>query len=250
VEIATDELILGSIHGSWQRYGEHSDNPEDFDNALTADECPDLQDEPSDNVLEKKTCANDVFGSADSGDRYERFLLEFDEEQIFPKREDDEEHLPGLICKANEIPSTLESLGGAIAEGTESCIEDPPYACEEADDCPAFAHEAEDDGGGPSCEEFGESGDRYCTSAVQVRMYPRDGADTSVEDLEDHDYCLSDTIDSDMTPGGCIVARDKYSLTTCGSRDDAATLQWEESGAKNALEGYQVDLVYSTSTDE
>ncbi|MFW5966326.1 MAG: hypothetical protein ACOCV2_02355, partial [Persicimonas sp.] len=28
VEIAEDELILASIHGSWRRYGEHPDNPE------------------------------------------------------------------------------------------------------------------------------------------------------------------------------------------------------------------------------
>lgn len=95
--LASDDLVVGSIHGEYHRY--------------TGD-IPDTCSNQSRRREEAHVCSTSL-GSATSGDRYEDFLRNF--ETIFPERPDDGGHLPGHMCTRN--------FGGALSEFAETLRE-------------------------------------------------------------------------------------------------------------------------------
>jgi hypothetical protein len=111
--VTNDAVVAASIHGNAKRYGATSDYPQGDPQDYEA--CKDLQQPPSDSVEEQTSC-NSQFGSAFSGDRYERFLRQFDASQVFPTVPGDPNaHMDGLICEPAQFGDTLEGIGTMLA---------------------------------------------------------------------------------------------------------------------------------------
>jgi hypothetical protein len=236
-DVANESIIAASIHGNWRRYGAMADYPSGEPPATNT--CTDL---PSESIAERPSCDTE-FGSAYSGDRYERFLRQF--ENVFPKKPDDpNQRMKGLICSPQEIATTLEQIGETIAGTVSSCIDEVPSICTTSDDCPTYSFGE----GTAECLPFGESGKSYCNSGIQVRLYP--GAETTLADVESHEYCVPGSVDSQLTPGGCVVDPAQYSFEACpGAETLAINLNWTDSRYFNTLSGYKVELVYRLLTE-
>ncbi|MFP4598842.1 MAG: hypothetical protein ACLFVJ_11350 [Persicimonas sp.] len=249
MQAVRDTMVVASIHGRWQRYGE--DYPDDSP-PITLEACDDDY-VPSEDEREKSSCSGE-FGEAFSGDRYDRFLREFNDDSIFPSPDEGnpDDPLDWLICSDDpeEFERTMEALGEKVAGSATACFSDPPYECETSDDC--FDHMFGE--GTPECVQFAETSKKYCTSGLQVRMYPDPDIDSdsvkTVEDLEDNDYCLQESIDSVATPGGCVVKPEKYDMVTCSGKDDEMSLEWVEDTARRDLSGFNVELVYTIRSPE
>jgi hypothetical protein len=235
-----DGIVLASFHGRWKRFGEDTDYPEG--QPMRPEECtPDLTAEPAEEKLKAHSCQTQ-WGAAFSGDRYDRWLRNFPQANIFPKPDSDpNKPLDGLMCAPENIPGELKDLGDTIAGSVSECITDVPYECEQADECPDFMF----GGGTPSCVQFGQSDQSYCESGVQVRLYPAEGSEKTADDVEAHPYCIPDSFNSSVTPGGCVISRDRYSLETCGGLDSAIDLVWSSDTPYEDLIGYEVEMVYA-----
>jgi hypothetical protein len=231
-----DGIVLASFHGRWKRYGEDPSYPEG--DPIHPDDCEAMQSPPADDQARTASCRT-RWGTTFSGDRYDRFLRQFPQANVFPAGHPGEP-LDGLMCAPENIPAELLQLGDTNA-GTVSCITDPPRRCESDDDCADFAFGA----GQPQCTQFGASDVSYCDSAVQLRLYPGVGVDRRFSDLRDHPYCIPESVDSDATPGGCVISRDRYDLVTCGGLDNAMDLVWSSDTPYEDLIGYEVELVYA-----
>lgn len=246
VDDIRNSVVVASINGNWRRYNEEPASypegtaPTDV-NALSCDSGLDAS-------IEKKVSCLSSFGSAYSGDRYERFLRQFNQKYVFPDIPDSpDQHAPGLICQPDSIPQTLANIGQTIAGSVSQCIFDVPFECSTTDECPAFYY-----GDGTSaCVPFGNSGKSYCNSGVQVRMYPGKGDSAhTFEELQQHEYCIPDSIDSTMTPGGCVVKRDEYEFQPCpGAETQAVDMIWTDPLYFEKLAGYDVELVYTLLPD-
>lgn len=237
-DVEDDAIIAASIHGRWKRYGE--DYPDG--QALTPQDCKNLE---TTGERGEQTSCNTAFGTAFSGDRYERFLRQFNPDQVFPTIPSAPgAHMDGLICRPNEITNTLKSLGQKIAGSVSQCIYRVPHACDSSDQCPAFAFGDDT----AECLPFGQKpGASYCNSGLQVRLYPGKGeGDKTFADLQNHEYCIPESIDSPMTPGGCVIKRDKYEFGACpGAPELAINMTWTDDRYFNSLSGYEVELVYT-----
>ncbi len=244
-KIEKNEVVVAAITGEWRRYGAEDGYPSAQPPPLSAwtngnDECP--QQLPA-SMAKKPSCASPDFGDAYTGDRYDRFLRQFDHDRVFPEiPTDPSQHLPGLICKPRYIDKTLASIGKTIAGSVSQCIFDVPYACTSDDECPQFYFGE----GTPTCTPFGDGsgGTGYCNSGIQVRMSP--GKDHTMDDLLNNDYCIPESVGSDLTPDGCVIKPSEYKFVPCpGAETQAIDLQWQDSHYFEKLAGYKVDLVYT-----
>lgn len=241
-----DSMVVASIHGRWSRYGESYPDPEEDGQPYTIESCKDNQ-RPPDELEERESCFDPDLGGATSGDRYQRFLRAFPDDNIFPAPSDDDpsENLPGLICAGN-FAQTLQDLGEKVAGSATACFSDPPYECETADDCFGYMFGE----GTPECVQFAETSRKYCTSGLQVRMYPDPDSDKTFEDLDGNEYCIQESIDSVATPGGCVVKPEKYDMVSCSGKDDEMSLEWVEETARRDLNGFNVELIYTIRSPE
>ncbi len=245
-EVKKSEVVVSTITGAWRRYGAASDYPssqpppiETWTNGAPKAQCGKAMNH--DNAKDI-ACGSPEFGTAYSGDRYDRFLRQFDRDRVFPKIPKEGEHIPGMICQPTQIPHTLESIGKTIAGSVSQCIFDVPYACTSDDECPQFYFGE----GTPTCTPFGDGsgGTGYCNSGIQVRMSP--GKDHTMDDLLNNDYCIPESVGSDLTPDGCVIKPSTYKFVPCpGAETQAIDLQWQETHYFEKLAGYKVDLVYT-----
>jgi hypothetical protein len=240
-DVENESIIAASIHGRSVRYGV---GYPDGQPPLTMEACQAVSGQISESLAERTTCDTD-FGTAYSGDRYDRFLRKFDPKQVFPRiPADPNVNLDGLICQPERIDNTLEQIGETIAGSVSSCITNVPFSCSADEDCPAYAFGE----GTEQCLPFGESSDSYCNSGIQVRLYP---GDNTLADLENHEYCVPGSINSTMVPGGCVVDPTQYEFSACpGAETSAISLNWTDSRYFNTLSGYNVELVYTLLTGE
>ena len=123
-------------------------------------------------------------------------------------------------------------------------IGEPVHRCAGPNDdasCPSFSFGSDE----AACTQWGTGQEYYCNSALQLRMYPGSGAGAKTfEDLRDHPWCIPDSVDSALTPGGCVIARDRYTFEPCAAAPtQAIELVWRDS--LDALAGYDVELVYT-----
>jgi hypothetical protein len=243
-EVKSDAIIAASIHGVSKRYGATPDYPSGQPPKNMA-ECEAITPPLSSSLEQIAPCNTPDFGTAFSGDRYEDFLRQFDPNQIFPKiPADPTQPLEGLICSPGRIAGTLEDIGRTIAGSVASCIYQVPHICSTSEECPAYAYGE----GTKECLAFGESGDSYCNSGIQLRMYP---GDNTMADLEAHEYCVPGSIGSEMVPDGCVIKPEMYTFSACpGAETEAINLDWTDSKYFNALSGYNVELVYTLLTEE
>lgn len=263
-EINKEAVVVTSIHGDYRRYGESYPSASAIETAISAQPAADqvamrekihqilanpnscdedIRREPYVQIAEKISCGSPQLGDAFSGDRYERFLRHFSPDRVLPAiPERDGDRMPGLICSADGMGVTLGKIGELIAGSVEQCITSPPFECDTHADCPAFSFS--DDA--PACQPFGRGSEKFCNSGLQLRLFPgTDEKGHSFEELKAHPYCIPESIDSELTPGGCIIRRDMYSIEPCVARDSAINLVWSRADSFNDLAGYQVKLVYA-----
>ncbi|QDG51810.1 hypothetical protein FIV42_13980 [Persicimonas caeni] len=230
-EIDETEVTVASIHGRWKRYGATDAYPEAT--PIDVDECSEMEDRPGLDRSVQPACDSE-FGTAFSGDRYERFARNFS--RSYPQV--DGEHMPGLICQPDAIPDTLEAIGSASASAAAVCITRELHACEgDATACPdhRFGDAA------PSCAP-GPNDRPFCDSAVELQLF----AGIPGATLTDTGYCIPDSIDADGLDGGCVVSRDKYRLATCNSAEGVRFVWENPQEAVTTLDGYYVKLRYLT----
>lgn len=102
-EVSPEEVFVGSIHGRAQRFS--GDRPTD-------DQCA-----MADYSGITPTCATSL-GAAYSGDRYERFLLQFPSGNFFPEPEGDSPRMTGWMCRGDFSPA-ISALGGWLATAVD-----------------------------------------------------------------------------------------------------------------------------------
>jgi hypothetical protein len=258
-------VVVTSIHGNYLQYGASYPTQSAIDEAISKqpeadqqtirekietmlanpNECTGrIRQAPYSAVDEKRACASPTLGTAFSGDRYESFLEKFPADRVLPAiPEDENAHMPGLICEGEDgIRVTLGKIGELIAGSVAQCIESPPHACNTDADCPAFGFGGE----AGSCLQFGTGTQKYCDSGLQVRLYPGEGEDGhTFAELQNHEYCIPESIDSMWTPGGCVIDRQWYDMIPCASTTDAINLDWTAENPHEDLAGYKVELVYT-----
>src|SRR5690554_6037935 len=261
--INENTIVVTSIHGESRRYGESYPTPTAIEAAISAAPGPDQETiraninafllNPNScnkqvryapyNVLDEgisctffESPESTTVRQAFSGDRYDSFLSHFAKETVLPQ-------IPtGLICDPASMGATLGEIGELIAGSVAQCIVEPPHECLVDEDCPAFVFGDQE----PSCLPFGRSDRKFCDSGMQLRIYPGTGeAARTFADLQTNPYCIPESIDSEMTPGGCVVDRSRFAVTECTAVEAGMNIEWVEEESFQILGGYNVELVYS-----
>lgn len=233
------EVVVASIHGHSERYGSDGQDPPSMEL------CETLEDD----LAVRSTCSNpETFGTAYSGDRYERFLRTFDTDRIYPKpRINDPDQMPGLLCTPGRFESYMQGIAKTIVGAVEQCIYRLPRGCESGAQasCPDHSFGT----GEGSCTQFGNTSDYFCDSSVQVRLYPGDGEDArSFEELRDHAYCVAESLDTRLSPGGCVVDPAYYGFEKCTAQDAGVKIKWAEERWFEKLAGFEIETVVSTGS--
>lgn len=268
-QLNENSIVVTSIHGESRRYGEVYPTPSAIEAAINA-EAPADQETISANIdrylSDPNSCA-DMRGTVDnapysvlaeeisctfedpsssggptqvrrafSGDRYDSFLRHFSQDFVLPK-------IPtGLICDPASMGATLGEIGELIAGSVAQCVVEPPHECLVDEDCPAFAFGDDE----PRCLPFGRSDRKFCDSGMQLRIYPGTGdAARTFADLQSNPYCIPESIDSEMTPGGCVMDRSRFTITECAAVEAGMNIEWVDEDSFQILGGYSVELVYS-----
>ncbi|QDG51510.1 hypothetical protein FIV42_12370 [Persicimonas caeni] len=226
-------IVVASLHANSKRYGATANYPEADPSTFQ------LCEQPPESLKKEPSCSNpETFGTAYSGDRYEAFLRSFDGDRIYPKPQG--EFMPGLVCNPDEFSGHMKGIATTIVGAVEQCITQMPVSCQGPSDtsCPSFPFDA----GAGQCSQFGRVDQYFCDNAIQVRMYPKE---RSFADLQDHEYCLADSIDSQMAPNGCVVDPNVYGFEPCSARDEGVTIKWNEARWFERLQGFRLEVVVS-----
>jgi hypothetical protein len=239
------EVFVASIHGNFQRY-----------DGQTPDACDGTQ------TFVFPSCAT-VNGTAYSGDRYERFLRTFPEEQFFPQLNTAAPELPltGFMCNANgDFGPALQAIGELISQTSASCVSDSVMPCEGPEDnsCPPVPYTNQPgrclplpNTGGPNPAGVDVPISYYCDSGLQVRAKLASPL-TPLENLTNSGYCIEGSVGDIGFPRGCVVTETKYTWNACPSGFPGLKLSWNnELEATNALAGTELQIRYNsvTSTD-
>lgn len=102
-EIHQNEVFVGSIHGRSKRF--EGERPTDQQCGM------------ADYAGVPPTCATSL-GAAYSGDRYERFLLQFPNGNFFPEPDEASSAVVGWMCRGDFSPA-LKALGGWLARAVD-----------------------------------------------------------------------------------------------------------------------------------
>ncbi|MFP4598843.1 MAG: hypothetical protein ACLFVJ_11355 [Persicimonas sp.] len=232
-EISSDEVVVASLHGRNHRYGR--DYP---------DGQPPSPLECTESAIEgfepDASCESEELGSAFSSDRYERFLLQFEPHRIYPAPDEDKEYLEGLICNPKRFGDYMSEVADIIVGSLGECVTEMPIECDGPSDssCPDFGFGE----GHSQCTRFGNSDQYYCDSAVQVRLF---ADQRPLDQLRDHDYCIPESVDSPMTPDGCVVDRQLYRFEACDAFDSGVVLEWSEPRWFEQVRGFEIEVVMS-----
>jgi hypothetical protein len=242
------EVLVASIHGNSKRYrgdiipGEEcrvDDASASIPSACGAfSTCSDrsYEDVPP-------TCATRL-GEAYSGDRYERFIREFDNFFPEPNETAPEAPLTGWMCTGDFRPA-LEAIGEFLNTVPAGCITRPIRECAGPDDtCPAYAY----GGGQGACRPVPNSdGEYFCDSYVQVRARASDAA--TLERLRESGYCYPESADGGTV--GCVVDREHYELTACSGSVAGVRVRWvDEEAARSALAGTDLILRFASLAEK
>ena len=233
-----EQLLIASIHGTSKRYA--GPLPE----LCTAENTPKLEA-----VCESK------LGSADSGDRYERFMRQF--ENFYPNsvvagaedpeaaRLDFSRYEPlGLMCTDTFAPA-LTAIAEFIARPSGGCLETQwMRSCEGDKACGAHAYSGE--AGACGAVSDGQGGEvRFCESDVTVVAEALN--QEAMGRLEALSLCVPGSIrELATTLPSCVVAPRFYGFEPCPSGGARAQVTWR--GVSKAqfkeLEGFEVRPFY------
>jgi hypothetical protein len=227
-DFSRNEVIVASIHGQPDRY----DGP-----VLTREEC--AQDS---HVPVSTTCSSEERGTAFSGDRYARFLDEFEAGRRFPTANDP---VNGKIC-ADGFGESLATIAEIIVGSNRLCITEPVFRCTEDAQCPELGLLEGTGAPAPACEPFAMSGDSYCRNAIQLIMTAPEDAEDAAAALADTGYCYADSIG---TPDArsCIVDYGQYTLDVCPANDNGLTVNWQSDTPFQDIGEFTVEVNYAVT---
>jgi hypothetical protein len=238
-EVAQEDVFMASIHGDSKPY----------EGEITTDCGGD-----SESLFTDLNVCNTDLGTAKTGDRYESFLREF--ERVLPKVNEGE--TDGYMCRLEGFADPLKAVAGSFEGGSRTCISDR-VSCSESSDCPAFRYGAGNSDGSngsstETCQDWpGNGGDKYCRSAMQVRLRHSGDVDreTAVNELKNSDLCYEKSLGTEADPRGCVVRRDAYSWGQCQGNSDAVALTWNPADITNParqLANFEIEIRYTEIT--
>lgn len=236
-----NEVLVASIHGNSQRFSQN----------IRVEDCEDGQ------RYAQPSCAS-TSGIAYSGDRYERFLRTFPDDNFYPRPSESnpDAALAGEICRG-DFTAALRAISEFLVRDGGGCITEPILPCDGPMDqsCPPVAYTNTQG----SCELLPNTGvpgaggtevpaEYYCNSAIQVRAQITDPGPDTRQRLEATGYCVEGSIGDRTFPDGCVVSRDKYDWLACPSGAPGLKLDWTDGlvGATNALAGTTLQIRYNS----
>jgi len=236
-EVDQDDVFIASIHGS----------SDPFDGEIVKD----CGGNSSDLFSDINVCNTDL-GTAKTGDRYESFLREF--ERVLPNV--NEGQTDGYMCSRDGFSEPLQEVAGSFRSGSRTCISDR-VTCSESSDCPDFRYGVDSEGSDTeTCQDWpGSSGEKYCRSAMQVRLRQTGDVDreTAVSELRSSGLCYDESLETEADPRGCVVRRDAYSWDRCEGNSDAVALTWNPADITNParqLANFEIELRYTEITGD
>lgn len=236
-----DNILMASIHGTFNR------------STMPFPTCG-----PGMNPEIAPVCASEL-GEAFSGDRYERFIRQF--QNYYPRQNTTEETRLdfsikefGWMCSDTFAPA-LEAIGAFIGDKTSTCIVDKVQICQSDDECPGRIFTDQPGSCVPFPPTSERAGEGYCDSGIVLAL-ERDpsvaDADTQYAAIADNPYCLQESIGNLNSSDSCIVDPSNYTWGFCGNNESGIEYTWKESTAAvvSKLAGYTLKTIYSVSVDE
>lgn len=236
-EVSQTELLMASIQGQSRPYTEALPTP---------GECKDLGKSGRDGLL---TSCETRLGKARSGDRYERFIRQF--QQYYPNDVTEKTPLDftkfntGWICNGDFAPA-LSAIAEFIKNVKPGCVTDNVMPCEQDTDCPAQLYS----NAAGRCLEVGES--KFCDSGIVLQISLDDEAGAQFPDINTNPYCMTESIGKlrTKTPS-CLVKPELYSWQSCAATQ-GLSFEWMEDSPVVAqkLAGYKLELIYNATVDD
>lgn len=235
------EVLVASIHGDARRFPE----------VITEDDCS-----GDDWSGVNPTCASSL-GIAFSGDRYQRFLRLFPEENFYPE---EGANTQGWMCQGDFTPA-LEAIGEFLIRDTAGCVTRPILPCSGEMDtsCPAVPYSGDagrctlvPNTGGMSVDGEMVEARYYCDSGIQLRAQVRDSNVDSAEALRSTGYCIEESINDRSFPDGCVIDPNRYNWLPCPSGLAGLKLDWVDGvqDATRALGGVSLQIRYNSVSSE
>lgn len=237
-EVLGSEIYAAGIMGTSRR----------FDETFSPSQCEGTRQ------IEKLpfVCQSDL-GSAASGDRYERFIRQF--ENHYPnsvvEQYGEEARLDfsrvepvGWMCSTTFAP-VLSALGSFIS-GSRVCVEpDLLSECEVDADCPLrpFSDDGEVPGRCVSAQGS-EDGRRWCDTGLTLVIQRQLGGEALYEQIEEHPFCERASLGELGIERACVVKPAFYTMARRCSGSRSLQVEWsEDADAQRLLSGYELRLV-------
>ena len=241
-QLGADDIIVGSIHGTAKR----------FDQPIDAGSINELCQTEGARPRITPVCSSSL-GTATSGDRYERFMRQF--ERYFPNVNTDESTRLdfsvsefGWMC-SDSFVAALEGFGQIIAP-PNTCITDSIRACDAMSRCPDNRFT----GDPGQCVTYpGDRDESFCDTGIAIQLTRNldiPASQTLFPRLDEHPYCVQETVgEFDTDEPSCIIDPKLYSLGFCGNGAGIEIVWVEEDAVRqNKLAGYTLDTVYELDT--
>ena len=237
-EVLAGEIYAAGIYGTSRQ----------FQGSFSPAQCGDMRQ-----IDKLEPVCESGLGRAASGDRYERFIRQF--ENHYPNsvveqygqdaRLDFQYYEPlGWMCGTTFAP-VLSALGSFIS-GSRLCIEKELLSeCEVDADCPAspFGGQpgrcvSEIDGDGEI-----EGGRRWCDTNLSLVLERRPGEEALYEAVEEHPFCEPSSLGALAIDNACVVKPEHYAVERRCAGSRKLQVEWTGDGnIERLLSGYELHL--------
>ena len=234
--LSKEDIFIASIHGKSKPYDGKIQTTEEY--------CGNTK--KANNFKDNLTTCSGKTGASRSGDRYEAFLLNFDNH--FPEAAVNGK-VKGWMCDAS-LGRPLNKIAEALKTKGQACIRRPVLGCEKTSQCPS--HRYPEKAGRGTCSPWGASKDRkFCESAIQVRLKVNDSDSKPsqiIKQMPGDQVCYPGSIATDDFPDGCVVRRKYYEWIPCpGAKEDGIKLEWKNisQAPSRKFADFKVQIRYS-----
>lgn len=237
-ELDPGELIVGSIHGNYERYGSKSGQTIPESEQTRSGKGPNCTSTQQQNLVDTLDVCNTDRGTAKSGDRYADFLGELRSADFvtIPGKENSRR---GFMCRNGSLKAPLEAIAEEFRPDEGNCITKRVLPCRTGSDnpdCPGYQFDSS--GAGELCQQWGNSSGQkngFCSSAIRLQLEPASDDASFEEDLSDerNRFCIEESIGVDGSDT-CVMKRSFYSWETCQGNDNAIQIAWNSSKIQNA----------------
>lgn len=238
-EVLAGEIYAAGIYGTSRR----------FQGSFSPEQCGDTR------AIDKlEPVCESSLGRAASGDRYERFIRQF--ENHYPntviERHGEEARLDfqyyepvGWMCGTTFAP-VLSALGSFIS-GSRLCIARELLSeCEVDADCPESPFGGQpgrcvSDVGGDGGD--GEDARRWCDTNLSLVLERRQGEEAFYEKIEEHPFCEPSSLGALAIENACVVSMQHYAVEKRCAGSRRLQIEWRgEGNIDRLLSGYELHL--------